>query len=109
MAGTTAADRDFFAFYNFWIIPVLFWPETAQRLAETGQLKGDDSVHAPWLFDVAVDCLRRAKRFVNNAVGTEHGPVLRLRPVIGYLVIELQKKNGAMLAETITNIVFFFS
>jgi hypothetical protein len=52
VAGTTTAYRDFLAFYDFRIVPARLRRETPHGLAETGQLKRDDSVQAPWLFDV---------------------------------------------------------
>ncbi len=34
VTGTTAADRDFLPFHNFWIVPAHLWRKTPQRLPE---------------------------------------------------------------------------
>src|SRR6267142_2493250 len=107
MAGTTAADRDFLTFYNFWIVPARIWRETPKRLAKTGQLQRDDCVWASWFFDIAINRFRRAKRFVNDAVGSEHVSTFRLRPVVGRFAVKLQEKNRSMPSNVITIVILF--
>ncbi len=89
VAGNTAAYRDFLTFHDFRIVPAPLWCETPERLSEASQLKRGDSVRDPWFFVVAVDRFRRAKRFVNDAVGSKPASVLRIWPVGGWFTIEL--------------------
>src|ERR1700730_10213230 len=107
VAGTTAADRDFLTFYNFWIVPARLWREMPKRLAKTGQLQRDDCVRASWFFDIAINRFRRAKRFVNDAVRSEHVSTFRLRPVFGRFAVKLQEKNWSMPSDVITIVILF--
>jgi hypothetical protein len=49
-----------------------------------------------WFLDVSVDRFRRAKRFVNDAVGPDHVSMLRAWPLVGRFSIKLQHKNRPM-------------
>ena len=98
VAGNTTAYRNFLAFHHFWIALAFLWREKPERLVEAGQFERSDCGRASWLFDVAVDCFRRAERLMNDAVRSELISLLRGGQSRGKLPSNFRRRIGRCLA-----------